>query len=142
MCMSIAKTNIYREDILDYVDKMKQLIDWTSQSFTTKYPSLFGCAIYDSDNRLISIAHDTVIKNSSPIEHAEVNAINNACKSLKKLSLKGCTLYSTCEPCPMCMSALIWAEIETLVYSVDTIKDANKYWHNAQIFHQHNYATI
>ena len=60
-----------------------------------------------------------------------MNAIREATRKLKSLSLEGCTLYSTCEPCPMCMSACIWAEIATVVYGASTLDDADRYWPQA-----------
>jgi tRNA(Arg) A34 adenosine deaminase TadA len=66
-----------------------------------------------------------------PTAHAEVHAIRAACRKLKSISLKGHTLYTTCEPCPMCMGAILWAGLDRVVYGA-TIDDAANYY--AQIY--------
>src|SRR5262249_38111685 len=72
-----------------------------------------------------------VMENFDPTNHAEMNAIRLATQSLKQLSLPGCVLYSTCEPCPMCMSACLWTELDRVVYGASTMEDANLYWPQA-----------
>ena len=63
--------------------------------------------------------------NNDPTAHAEIQAIRNACQNLKTFDLTGCELYATGYPCPMCMSAIIWANIKKVYYSAD-YKDAEK----------------
>ena len=112
--------------------RMQALVDYTSTSLETAYPSPFGCAIYDEQTgALVAQAYDTVMEQSDPTNHAEINAIRAATRTGGRLSLRGCTLYSTCEPCPMCMSACIWAEVDTVVYGAATLADANRYWPQA-----------
>lgn len=82
----------------------------------------FGAAIL-KDGKLISYAHNTVIKSKDATAHAEVNAIRKACKKLNTHNLEGCVLYTSAEPCPMCLSAIIWANIKEVYYS-NTRKDA------------------
>jgi tRNA(Arg) A34 adenosine deaminase TadA len=111
---------------------MQALVQFTASSLETAFPSPFGSAVYDEPSgALVAQAYDTVIKTSDPTCHAEVNAIREATRKLGRLSLRGCTLYSTCEPCPMCMSACIWAEVDTVVYGPSTMEDANRYWPQA-----------
>lgn len=111
---------------------MKLLVDYTSSSLKTKYPSPFGSAIFNTQTgQLLSQAYDTVMQKSDPTNHAEINAIRKATQKLQQLSLSGCILYSTCEPCPMCMSACIWAEVDAVVYGASTMEDANLYWPQA-----------
>ncbi|MGL6313097.1 nucleoside deaminase [Vibrio sp. WXL103] len=107
---------------------MRDLIQFTSTSLTTTHPSPFGASIYSPEGKLIVQTYDTVIKDGDPTCHGEVNAIREAVKRIGKRSLKGCTLYSTCEPCSMCMSTSIWAEIDTVVYGANLEEDANLYW--------------
>ncbi|WP_145055416.1 nucleoside deaminase [Lignipirellula cremea] len=108
---------------------MRSLARFTGRSFQTEHPSPFGSSIYSSDSgQLVSQAYDTVIQECDPTNHAEMNAIRIATKQLQRLSLRGCILYSTCEPCPMCMSACIWAELDTVVFGASTMEDANHYW--------------
>ena len=71
-------------------------------------------------------ALNAVAQEFDPSSHAEVRAIRKATRRLKKLSLAGYTLYTTCEPCPMCMSAALWAGLDRVVYGA-TIEDANRH---------------
>ncbi len=75
----------------------------------------FGAVIV-KDNRVIARAHNEVIKNNDPTDHAEMIAIRNAAKKLGRFDLSDCELYTSCEPCPMCFSAIHWAKIEKVYY--------------------------
>lgn len=75
----------------------------------------FGAAIV-KDNEIICVVSNSVLRDHDPTAHAEVNAIREACKILGTHDLTGCVLYATGFPCPMCMSAIIWANIETIYY--------------------------
>lgn len=74
---------------------------------------------------VISCTHNAVWATCDSTAHAEVCAIREACACLRTVDLSGCTLYSTCEPCPMCFSACHWARIETIVYGA-RIDDAKR----------------
>ncbi|MFH1420892.1 MAG: nucleoside deaminase [Candidatus Aenigmatarchaeota archaeon] len=76
----------------------------------------FG-AIIVKNNRILSAAHNTAKSDSTA--HAEINAIRKACKKLGNTNLSGCTLYSTCEPCPMCFTAAWWSRISKIVYGAE-----------------------
>jgi len=84
----------------------------------------FGACIVKND-KIISCEHNTVWETTDITAHAEVTAIRAACKKLKSIDLSGCTIYSTCEPCPMCFSAIHWAKIKKIIYGTE-IKDAEK----------------
>ena len=84
----------------------------------------FGAVIV-KDNKIISEGFNTVTSTNDPTSHAEISAIRNACKKLENFSLKGYVLYTTCEPCPMCLSAIYWARIDK-VYYANTRSDAQK----------------
>ncbi len=84
----------------------------------------FGACIV-KDNKVISSGHNKVWVNTDITAHAEIVAIRQACKKLKSIDLRGVTIYSTCEPCPMCFSAIHWAGISTIVYGAG-ISDAKK----------------
>jgi guanine deaminase len=84
----------------------------------------FGAVIV-KDNKIISEGFNIVTSSNDPTSHAEIVAIRNACKILKSFSLKDCDLYTTCEPCPMCLSAIYWARIDKIYYA-NTRKDAQK----------------
>lgn len=81
----------------------------------------FGAVIV-RDGKVIGRAHNTVILSHDPTAHAEVNAIRDACKRLKTHHLTGATIYSNFEPCPMCLSAIYWADIRDLWYSAGRIE--------------------
>lgn len=76
----------------------------------------FGCVIV-KDNKVLVKAHNRVLCTNDPTAHAEVVAIREACKQLNDFQLTGCTVYASCEPCPMCMGALYWARPERIVYA-------------------------
>ena len=84
----------------------------------------FGAVIVDKEGNIIANGNNKVIKNNDPTAHAEINAIREACKKLNTYDLKDYILYTSCEPCPMCLSAAIWANIKTIYYGC-TKEDAN-----------------
>jgi|TARA_B110000263_G_scaffold225818_1_gene217044 guanine deaminase len=84
----------------------------------------FG-AVVVKDNKIISEGFNIVTLSNDPTSHAEIVAIRNACKDLNNFSLEGCDLYTTCEPCPMCLSAIYWARVDKIYYA-NTRNDAQK----------------
>lgn len=84
----------------------------------------FGAVIVDSKGNVISKGHNMVLRSNDPTAHAEIMAIRNACLRLNTHDLKGYTLYVTCEPCPMCLSAVMWSNIDRVYYAC-TRKDAD-----------------
>jgi len=82
----------------------------------------FGAVIVQ-DNKIIATSHNTVIENHDPTAHAEINAIRKASEILQTHDLSSCTIYTTCFPCPMCLSAIIWAGIKEIYYG-NTKEDA------------------
>jgi tRNA(Arg) A34 adenosine deaminase TadA len=84
----------------------------------------FGSIIVKSD-KIIAEGSNKVTSNNDPTAHGEIVAIREACKKLNNFSLNGCELYSTCEPCPMCLSAIYWARIDKIYYA-NTRDDARK----------------
>lgn len=82
----------------------------------------FG-AVVIKDDKIIGKGHNRVLINHDPTCHAEIEAIRDACKNLNTHDLTGCILYTSCYPCPMCLSAIIWANIKKVYYG-NTAKDA------------------
>ena len=82
----------------------------------------FGAVIV-KDGRIIARGVNNVTKNNDPTAHAEVDAIRKACKELGTFQLDGCELYTSCEPCPMCLGAIYWARPDKLYYA-NTKQDA------------------
>ena len=83
----------------------------------------FGAVIIDSKNNVIAKSSNSVTVDNDPTAHAEVNAIRAACKKKNNFKLDDCILYTTCEPCPMCLSACYWANINKIYYA-NTRQDA------------------
>ena len=94
----------------------------------------FGACIVKGDE-IIAVAHNTVLKNQDPTCHAEMNAIRLACKELDNHVLTGCELYTTAEPCPMCLSAIYWARLDKIYVGVDKVIAA-KYGFDDDKFYQ------
>jgi tRNA(Arg) A34 adenosine deaminase TadA len=84
----------------------------------------FG-AVISMNGKLISEGHNRVVLDNDPTAHAEILAIRQAASYLKSYDLSECTLYSSCEPCPMCLGAIYWAGIKKVVYACDR-SDAEK----------------
>ena len=84
----------------------------------------FG-AVITKDNEVIAVASNTVLGSHDPTAHAEINAIRKASHVLGTHDLTGCTLYATGYPCPMCLSAIIWANIKEVYYGTN-LEDAEK----------------
>ena len=84
----------------------------------------FGAVIV-KQGRIIATGTNRVTANNDPTAHAEVMAIRAACKALGTFELDGCTIYSSCEPCPMCLSAIYWAGISELYYACDKVDAAD-----------------
>lgn len=85
----------------------------------------FGAVIVDKEGNVISNGNNKVLKEKDPTAHAEIIAIREACKKLNTYDLSGYILYTSCEPCPMCLSAIIWSNIKTVYYGC-TKKDAGE----------------
>lgn len=84
----------------------------------------FGACIVKG-GQVVVCAHNVVWETTDITAHAEIHAIRKACQILKTIDLNGCTIYSTCEPCPMCFSAIHWANIDRIVYGA-AIADAQQ----------------
>lgn len=93
---------------------MLEAVESARIGITIKDGGPFGAAVVKGDT-IISVEHNTVLRDNDPTAHAEVNAIRAATRYLQTHDLSGCTLYTTCEPCPMCMGAILWARIDRVV---------------------------
>jgi tRNA(Arg) A34 adenosine deaminase TadA len=101
---------------------MQQAIDLATQNVTSGNGGPFGCVIV-LDGKVIATGINRVTADNDPTAHAEVTAIRNACKHLNSFQLTGCEVYTSCEPCPMCMAALYWARCKAVFYG-NTAADA------------------
>ena len=102
---------------------MKRAIELSKESINSG-GGPFGSVIV-KDDKIISEGINRVTVNNDPTAHGEIVAIRNACKELNTFNLSNCLLYSSCEPCPMCMSAIYWSRIGK-VYYANTRDDAKK----------------
>jgi len=102
---------------------MKRAIELSLES-VNKGGGPFGCVIV-KDEKIVSEGSNKVTSSKDPTAHGEIVAIREACKKINNFSLSGFELYSSCEPCPMCLSAIYWARIDK-VYFANTRQDAQK----------------
>ena len=109
---------LYNDDIF-----MKQACDLASKSVRLG-GGPFGCVITDSEFYVIGKGYNRVTIENDPTLHAEMVAIKDACKTMNTFDLSGCRLYTSCEPCPMCLSAIYWSRIKTVFYG-NTRTDAS-----------------
>ena len=100
---------------------MKIAIEEARTGIRAGHGGPFGCVIV-KDGEVIGSGHNEVIKNGDPTCHGEMMAIRNACKNIGTHDLSGCELYTTGEPCPMCLCACLWANIDRVYYGC-TIAD-------------------
>lgn len=107
--------------------RMMELIRFTARTLETKSPVPFGALIVETaTGKPLMQAINAVGPENDPSSHAEVRTVRKATKKLKSPSLKGYTMYSTCEPCPMCIANALWAGLDRVVFGA-TIKDANRH---------------
>ena len=93
-------------------------------------------AVIAREGEIIATGVNTVTEDNDPTAHAEVNAIRNATHKLERFHLEDCVLYTTCEPCPMCLGAIYWAGIRTIYYG-NTRDDAARYgFQDDHIYHE------
>ena len=95
---------------------MSQAIALGRQGMNDQGGGPFG-AVVVCDGQIVGRGHNQVTSRLDPTAHAEVMAIRAACQSLGRFELKGCELYTSCEPCPMCLAAIYWARLERVFYA-------------------------
>ena len=101
---------------------MKIAKELANENLKTNAGGPFGACIV-KDGKIIGKGSNHVLANNDPTAHAEVMAIRDACKNINSYDLSGCELYTTCYPCPMCLSAIIWSNIKKVYYG-NTKEDA------------------
>jgi len=110
---------------------MSEAIVEARKNLKTFHGGPFGACI-TRNGKTIAITRNTVLKSKDPTCHAEINAIKKAAKILKTHDLKNCEIYSTTEPCPMCFSAIHWANIKKIYFGTKT-NDVKKYFNELTI---------
>jgi tRNA(Arg) A34 adenosine deaminase TadA len=108
-------------------DCIRSLVRFTARTFETPHPVPFGgLIVHTRTGETLTRAVNAVRRENDPSAHAETRAVRLACKKLKRTNLAGYTMYSTCEPCAMCMANALWAGLDRVVYGT-TIADANRF---------------
>lgn len=95
---------------------MMRAVELARQGMQSNDGGPFGCVVV-KDGRVIGEGSNAVTSTNDPTAHAEVVAIRNACKNLGTYQLDGCTVYTSCEPCPMCLGAIYWARPAAIFYA-------------------------
>ena len=113
---------------------MQQAIDLATENVTSGRGGPFGAVIVQ-DGEVLATGANCVTLTHDPTAHAEVTAIRNACAALGRFELKGATLYSSCEPCPMCLTAILWARLDGLYFG-STAADAAAAGFDDSFFYQ------
>jgi len=111
-------------DSLDLHRKFMEMAIEVGTENVKKGGGPFGAVIV-KNGEIISVGVNRVTSTHDPTAHAEVNAIRNACSKLENFELRDCILYTSCEPCPMCLSATYWARIKTVYYAATREDAAN-----------------
>jgi guanine deaminase len=101
---------------------MQEAIHLAEEGLRAKHGGPFGCVIVRK-GEIVARGNNRVTSTNDPTAHAEVTAIREACRDLGTFQLSDCELYTSCEPCPMCLAAIYWARIPT-VYYANTRADA------------------
>ena len=95
---------------------LERAIELSSEGMNNGKGGPFGCVIV-RDGKIVGEGSNMVTSTNDPTAHAEVVAIRNACRELKDFQLTGCDLYTSCEPCPMCLGAIYWARPRKVIYA-------------------------
>jgi len=95
---------------------MQLAIDLAKENVKSQKGGPFGAVIV-KEGDIISMASNSVTATHDPTAHAEINAIRKACLELNTIDLSGCHIYTSCEPCPMCLGAIYWAKISKIYYA-------------------------
>lgn len=95
---------------------MREAIRLATMNMESGHGGPFGCVIV-KDGKVIATAFNEVLSTNDPTAHAEIVAIRRACAALNSYQLEGCEIYSSCEPCPMCLGAIYWSRPDKVYYA-------------------------
>ena len=113
---------------------MRMAIGLATENVRTGRGGPFGAVIV-REGKLVASGANQVTATNDPTAHAEITAIRNACRVLGTFDLSGTTIYSSCEPCPMCLTAILWARCERLYFG-NTAADAAEAGFDDSFFYQ------
>ena len=112
---------------------MQKAVDYAIEGMGKNDGGPFGCVIV-KDGEIIGKGNNRVTSTNDPTAHAEVTAIRDACKNLNTFQLEGCVIYTSCEPCPMCLGAIYWARPEKVFFGSNKSDAANIGFDDAFIY--------
>ena len=114
---------------------MERAVELSRQGMQGGKGGPFGCVIV-KDGRIVGEGCNQVTSSNDPTAHAEVVAIRNACQVLQTFQLQGCEIYTSCEPCPMCLGAIYWAGIKKIYYACTKEDAADAHFDDAFIYRE------
>ena len=124
-----------KDDILKHIYFLNEAIKEARKGMKANAGGPFG-AVVVKNGKIVARGHNCVTSTNDPTAHAEMMAIRAACKKLKSFELKGCIIYSSCEPCPMCLGAICWARPKALYYAADRMRAAASNFDDAVIYRE------
>ena len=119
----------------EHIQYMREAVMLAIKNLNKKNGGPFG-AIVVKDGKVIARGVNSVTTDHDPTAHAEINAIRTACRKLKSHQLEGCDVYSSCEPCPMCLSALYWARPRKVYFGASRKDAENAGFDDAKIYEE------
>lgn len=102
---------------MDDAKFIRLAIDLAKKGMTANEGGPFGAVVVNKDGEIIGQGNNMVTSTNDPTAHAEVVAIRDACNTISSFQLEGCTVYSSCEPCPMCLGAIYWSRPDRIVFA-------------------------
>lgn len=106
------------KDILDHIRFLQEAVKEARKGVKAGKGGPFGAVIV-KDGKIVARGCNCVTSTNDPTAHAEITTIRKACKKLKSYELENCIIYSSCEPCPMCLGAIYWARLKAVYYAAD-----------------------
>ncbi|MBO5910806.1 MAG: nucleoside deaminase [Elusimicrobiaceae bacterium] len=122
-----------KDNLLKHVYFLNEAIKEARKGVKAGHGGPFGAVIV-KDGKIIARGHNRVTSTNDPTAHAEIVTIRKACKKLKNFELKDCILYSSCEPCPMCLGAIYWTRLKALFYAADRYVAAKANFDDEKIY--------
>jgi len=114
---------------------MREAIELSREMMRQGKSGPFG-AIIVKDNVIVGRGYNQVTANNDPTAHAEVQAIRQACQQLNTFDLSGCEIYTSCEPCPMCLGAIWWARMDKIIYAANRVDAENAGFSDAHFYQE------
>jgi tRNA(Arg) A34 adenosine deaminase TadA len=116
-------------------DFMREAVNIAIKGMADNEGGPFGCIIV-KDGKIIGRGHNKVTSTNDPTAHAEVTAIREACRTLGTFQLEGCEIYTSCEPCPMCLGAIYWARPDKVYYGSNQVDASDVGFDDAFIYNE------